>query len=107
MIARLQQGIPKEQAADTKRAAELMLQKNWGLLEQTLQLKGDKQQAEIDIALLQAMVIGGAEADVLSRQLAKIPVLPAKERQILSIITTPEQQAIFKAAGVMLEEKTK
>lgn len=107
MIARLQQGIPKEQAADTKRAAELMLQKNWGLLEQTLQLKGNKQQAEIDIALLQAMVIGGAEADVLSRQLAKIPVLPAKERQILSIITTPEQQAIFKAAGVMLEEKTK
>ncbi len=107
MVARLQQGMPKEQAAETKKATELMLQKNWGLLEQSMQLKGDKQQAEIDIALLQAMVIGGAEAEVLRRQLAKIPALPAKELQIFSIITTPEQHGIFKAAGVVLKEKTK
>ena len=53
------------------------------------------------------MVIGGAEAEVLRRQLAKIPALPAKELQILSIISTPEQRSIFKEAGVVLEEKTK
>lgn len=107
MIARLQQGMSKEQAADTKRAAELMLQKNWVLLEQMMQEKGDRQQAEIDISLLQAMVIGGAETEVIRRQLAKIPILPAKERQIFSIVTTPEQRSIFKAAGFALEEKTK
>lgn len=107
MIARLQQGMSKEQATDTKRATELMLQKNWVLLEQMMQEKGDRQQAEIDISLLQAMVIGSAEIEVIRRQLAKIPVLPAKERQIFSIVTTPEQRSIFKAAGFALEEKTK
>jgi hypothetical protein len=107
MIARLQQGMSKEQATDTKRATELMLQKNWVLLEQMMQEKGDKQQAEIDIILLQAMVIGSAETEVIRRQMTKIPELPAKELQIFSIITTPEQRSIFKAAGFALEEKTK
>ena len=107
MIAGLQQGMSKEQADDTKRATELMLQQNWVLLEQLMQEKGDKQQAEIDIVLLQAMVFGGAEAEVLRRQLAKIPVLPANELEIFSILATPEQRTVFKAAGYVLKEKTK
>lgn len=107
MIARLQEDISTEQKTYTKKATELMQQQNWVLLEQLMQEKGDKQQAEIDIILLQAMVIGGAETEVLRRQLAKIPELPAKELQIFSIITMPEQRSIFKAAGFALEEKTK